>query len=464
LNPVTQLKPDLRGALQERLAEYFGKPAEPTVKGVSPKDLTKLANSTSAGDTEFVEALDSARLGFDPETTDIPVTLQIGDETLKKGSALYRRYCLHCHGLTGNGRGPTAPWVNPHPRDYRQGIFKFVSTNSPGRKPSREDLLRVLRQGVDGTSMPAFGAISGNAFTVLPEDELKALTSYVIHLSIRGQVEFEIMAALAGKRAADIVPISVSVEPTVDAVKAAVPRWVVKVAMEWVKAAAPEAQIDPAKLVKVDATEEEIKRLRELAKSAPTSGKKEEQDAWREELLKVLTAKPYTEADIRYLLRGHNLVDDITTVDKVEGLIRPDEITSLAEASRMASVERGHELFRSVCLSCHEDYGRKDNLKWDNWGTIVRPANLTLGLYRGGRRPIDLYWRINGIPGAAMPNNAQALATVDLKIKGHDGKEVEVPKEPWRLWDVVNFVQAVPHRSMLPRNVLDRIYPHNAGE
>jgi len=53
------------------------------------------------------------------------------------------------------------------------------------RKPRRADLLRTLQQGVEGTSMPSFG--------LLKEEELEALVSYVIHLSIRGQLEFQVM-------------------------------------------------------------------------------------------------------------------------------------------------------------------------------------------------------------------------------------------------------------------------------
>ena len=81
------------------------------------------------------------------------------EKILAKGSILFRRNCLHCHGLTGNGQGPTATWVNPHPRNY--GEVSSSSSRPQGgtqRKPSRQDLLRVLRQGVEGTSMPPFGA------------------------------------------------------------------------------------------------------------------------------------------------------------------------------------------------------------------------------------------------------------------------------------------------------------------
>jgi mono/diheme cytochrome c family protein len=74
----------------------------------------------------------------------------------------------------------------------------------------------------------------------------------------------------------------------------------------------------------------------------------------------------------------------------------------------------------------------------------VRPANLTTGAFRGGRRPIDIYWRIkNGID----PSGMQSFKT----LKEEDA------------WDVVNFVQALPYPNMLPRDVRDKIYGGTSG-
>ena len=73
------------------------------------------------------------------------------------GYALYRKNCLHCHGVSGAGDGPTAPFLYPPPRDYRKGIFKFTSTPS-GSRPHRDDLRRTITYGLHGTSMPAFDA------------------------------------------------------------------------------------------------------------------------------------------------------------------------------------------------------------------------------------------------------------------------------------------------------------------
>lgn len=102
---------------------------------------------------------------------------------------LYREHCAHCHGVTGDGAGPTAAMLNPYPRDFRLGKFKFKST--PLRKaPTDHDLETILRNGIPGTAMPSFRS--------LPEPELEALVDYVKYLTIRGQFERMLMAEVAG--------------------------------------------------------------------------------------------------------------------------------------------------------------------------------------------------------------------------------------------------------------------------
>jgi hypothetical protein len=68
----------------------------------------------------------------------------------------------------------------------------------------------------------------------------------------------------------------------------------------------------------------------------------------------------------------------------------------------------------------------------DDWGNPLRPANLTLGVYKGGRRPIDLYWRIaKGINGAQMPSHAGSILNDE------------------EIWDVINFVLVLPYEPEL---------------
>jgi hypothetical protein len=113
------------------------------------------------------------------------------------------------------------------------------------------------------------------------------------------------------------------------------------------------------------------------------------------------------------------------------------------------SIKRGYKIFTDPkgdgsCIACHVDFGRNTPFRYDQWGTLVRPANLTSGVYRGGRRPIDLYWRIRGgIPPSGMP---RANLKVDTQKKTDD------------YWDLVNFIQALPYPTMLPDNVKQEIY------
>jgi mono/diheme cytochrome c family protein len=95
-----------------------------------------------------------------------------------RGRELYQRYCVGCHGESGNGKGPGAWFLDPKPRDFTRGVFKFRSTPS-GSLPTDADLMRTLREGVHGTSMPSWRA--------LPESELVALIAWLKTFSPRFQ-------------------------------------------------------------------------------------------------------------------------------------------------------------------------------------------------------------------------------------------------------------------------------------
>lgn len=125
---------------------------------------------------------------------------QIGGETIEAehlayGAEVYRLRCAACHGVTGDGNGPAASAMHPRPRDYRLGIFKFTSTAN-GQKPLREDLMRTVRRGARGTSMPAF--------SLLPEKDLQAVVDYVLVLTHRG--ELELLLAEEGDSEGEIDP------------------------------------------------------------------------------------------------------------------------------------------------------------------------------------------------------------------------------------------------------------------
>jgi mono/diheme cytochrome c family protein len=44
------------------------------------------------------------------------------------GKALYDKYCSQCHGETGDGEGPAAPFLRPKPRDFTTGKYKIRTT------------------------------------------------------------------------------------------------------------------------------------------------------------------------------------------------------------------------------------------------------------------------------------------------------------------------------------------------
>ncbi len=77
---------------------------------------------------------------------------------LQRGQAIYRHACQTCHGVRGDGAGQTARHLDPLPRNFTLGAFKFRSTKT-GALPTDGDLERTIREGVPGTDMPAFGPV-----------------------------------------------------------------------------------------------------------------------------------------------------------------------------------------------------------------------------------------------------------------------------------------------------------------
>jgi mono/diheme cytochrome c family protein len=151
---IQKLPGEMQGKVKDVLEQYCGTPAEPKLLGA----------------------------------------LESRPEQLKLGRDVYMQRCWQCHGETGDGAGPAAETLYPRPRDYRRGIFKF--TSSPyGAKPRRSDLIRTVKLGVPGTSMPSFA--------ILSEAELSAVVDYVLVLTHRGELEFQIALEAEGEEELD---------------------------------------------------------------------------------------------------------------------------------------------------------------------------------------------------------------------------------------------------------------------
>jgi DMSO reductase family type II enzyme heme b subunit len=97
-------------------------------------------------------------------------------ELLEQGRLVYFRRCSFCHGLLGDGNGPAAEFLDPRPRDFTLGTYKFRSTES-GKLPTDEDLFRTVSRGLPGTAMQAFD--NERIKNGLTEDERWAVIAYI---------------------------------------------------------------------------------------------------------------------------------------------------------------------------------------------------------------------------------------------------------------------------------------------
>ena len=71
------------------------------------------------------------------------------------GKKEYRRYCIGCHGPSGDGTGENAQWIDPKPRDFVAASFKCRSTPT-GTLPTSTDLFNAMTRGFVNTNMPSW--------------------------------------------------------------------------------------------------------------------------------------------------------------------------------------------------------------------------------------------------------------------------------------------------------------------
>jgi cytochrome c oxidase cbb3-type subunit 2 len=102
------------------------------------------------------------------------------DSQIAWGKAVYLRRCVGCHGDKGDGNGPAATFLDPRPRNFTIGAFKFRSTPS-GSLPTDGDLYRTLTRGVRWTAMPTWHEI--------PEKDRIAVIAFIKTFSTRWKEE-----------------------------------------------------------------------------------------------------------------------------------------------------------------------------------------------------------------------------------------------------------------------------------
>lgn len=377
LNMVTMTQYEFGFAEQQRIASVleamFGTPDQPFVLPETGLDINKLRRAAGPVGTDSTGA-------------------QVG---------LYRRHCAHCHGISGDGMGPTARFLNPYPRDYRPGIYKFKSTPT-GSEPTRADLTRTLHEGIPGTAMPSF--------LLLSSTDTEALVEYVIYLSMRGQMESTLASLVFDMSdSADEKEFQEDVA-TPDVLVAGglteiADKW--STAME--KVIRPDVELAPAENRTPEQIATSVAAGKELffgeragcvkchGRTALGDGQTNDYDAWNKTIVEFAkTATPPEKPE-----------SDATAEDRED------------YQQRMANYHLKEEVLATVLPPRN-----------------LLPRNLRSGVYRGGRRPLDLYRRIAaGIEGALMP--AAAKATPDAMV---GLSETEI-------WQIVDYVKSLPYEA-----------------
>lgn len=270
--------------------------------------------------------------------------------TLAESAEMYRMQCLHCHGVNGDGNGPTAPFLDPRPRDYRLGVFKWVAVDN-GAQPRRVDLRNILERGVVSTAMPSFKRFS--------RGELEGLVDYVRLLSMRGMSEKYLTADLVASDSGDL-----SMEGIQDAYELAWSKFV-------------EAQD------KFVAGDVQVMRFDQLSD--------DERIALEDRGAELFL----TEGVNCYQCHG----PDGRGIDSPV-LLEDGKFTALFEPQEEVLDDDGNPVLDDDGVPLMTD----KVMKTDNWGNPSNPRNFTRSVFRGGNRPIDLYRRIKyGIGGSIMP-------------------------------------------------------------
>ncbi len=384
---ANQLVPAHQQAIADILDAMFGTPDKPFALPETGLDLRKL------------------KMAAGPVWSD-----QAGGK-----HGLYRRHCAHCHGISGAGDGPTAMIVNPYPRDYRPGVYKFKSTFNPN-EPTDEDLHHTLMDGVPGTAMPAF--------SVLPPDEVAALLEYVKYLSMRGQMESLLVEFIVNNL--DYDPVTEKGSP-LDLVNDPDQREEVMALLADDVVAKWQAEGQVVVVPDESAIPPNDRNAAELAASVkagnvlfygtkancvkchgPTGlgdGQQDDYDIW-------------SKADRQFMLDTDALADSIKTdtasLAELDGEAW-DAANAELDAKKRALVER-----REVAAGLLPPRN-------------AIPRNLRTNMFRGGRRPLDIYRRIHqGIAGTPMPAGGPA-------VPGAQGTLTEQ-----EMWQIVDYIRSLP--------------------
>jgi mono/diheme cytochrome c family protein len=362
---------------------------------------------------------------------------------------LYREHCVHCHGTTGDGDGPTAAFLNPYPRDYRRGWYKFKSSKRDER-PSTDDLMRTLYDGLQGSAMPSF--------KLLPEVDRRALVEYVKYLSMRGEMELAVLQYLGE---AD--------KPNLDDPKNLLPL-LMPIVERW-QNQIPIAVADRPEDMKFDKISDPIER-RKAEDESIAIGRQ------------IFTHE--TPGEFKWAFNDGSKNPPPKTIQYIgAACIKCHGPTALGDGQTTDFDDWTKQVWSKEAWSQPADATPSQVMPL---GALpkrtITPRNLRLGVYRGGRRPLDIYYRIHeGIKGAPMPATElltqaekdslkavradaekKAKANPDLQLTGDESDEEALAKQrkraefiakivdpaiekiqSRRIWYLVDYVRSLPY-------------------
>lgn len=305
-----------------------------------------LTSGANQGKSFLLASFDGQKKTFEASSFDVAPAVGdqfvTGGNVLKHGRKLYARHCQHCHGISGDGDGPTAKYLNPRPRDYRQGKFKFTSTAGPAGKATRDDLQRIVGQGIPGTYMPAF-------VPMLKQGELTAIVEYVRWLALRGEVEGQLLTQFKEEFASDRAKLEAK-EP-VDKAKS-----VLDEAKEVLRSIETAIKKDPGKKAELDED-------RKKAKVTLAAAEKDFDQAKSGAGTRETEAEKRITAELAEYVRSKLdvLVDEIAgDLSEKWNAVEGDDAVIIPKVPRVAdtaeSRKHGKDLFFSKqanCMNCH---------------------------------------------------------------------------------------------------------------
>jgi len=90
------------------------------------------------------------------------------------GKKIYETNCLSCHGPSGKGDGPVGGALNPKPRDFSEGSFKF-DADEDGEAGTDQDLALVIKNGAGAYG----GAPLMAPWPTLSDEDIQNVVAYI---------------------------------------------------------------------------------------------------------------------------------------------------------------------------------------------------------------------------------------------------------------------------------------------